>query len=213
MGWITCYSASFYKMVNGKRVVDRQKECDKLFTYIPPKNQGEESTNSIRVLKSTMVGRVYYAAVERCIYQDDKVKNRAVSAVVVLTCGKGRDGTIWGYKEMDETMGPNESKCPMAILNLLTPALNEYAKQWRERCIEYHRGKNKPESIIIPTGISVEAKRCSWLLSSANYCMRTIYTKARYSKKVWHTLENAILHFVSTYGTEEQKKEIIRGNT
>lgn len=44
------------------------------------------------------------------------------------------DGYDFGYKDMDETMGPVESECPERILKLLTPTDREYAIQWRERC-------------------------------------------------------------------------------
>lgn len=38
------------------------------------------------------------------------------------------------YKDMDETMGPNESECPARILALLSPTTHKYALAWRERC-------------------------------------------------------------------------------
>jgi hypothetical protein len=45
-----------------------------------------------------------------------------------------RDGS-WGYKDMDETMGPCEAKCPKSLLRKLkTPAENDFARAWRKRC-------------------------------------------------------------------------------
>ena len=35
---------------------------------------------------------------------------------------------------MTEGMGPYESNCPVAILDLLTPTDRPYALQWRARC-------------------------------------------------------------------------------
>ena len=35
---------------------------------------------------------------------------------------------------MSEDMGPCESECPLAILDLLTPTTDEYALDWRKRC-------------------------------------------------------------------------------
>ncbi len=35
---------------------------------------------------------------------------------------------------LDETVGPNESECPAAILNDLTATDSEYALAWRARC-------------------------------------------------------------------------------
>lgn len=47
---------------------------------------------------------------------------------------RDREGYIFGYKDMDETVGPNESDCPTAILDLLTPTEYPYAQAWRTRC-------------------------------------------------------------------------------
>ena len=44
------------------------------------------------------------------------------------------DGFTFGYKDMTEDMGPNESKCPKTILELLTPTTSEYANNWRKAC-------------------------------------------------------------------------------
>ena len=41
---------------------------------------------------------------------------------------------MFGYKDMDETMGPVESECPGVILDLLTPTESSYALAWRARC-------------------------------------------------------------------------------
>src|SRR3546814_19605923 len=47
---------------------------------------------------------------------------------------RAKDGYIFGYKDMDETMGPCEADCPARILDLLTPTDKEYAREWRARC-------------------------------------------------------------------------------
>lgn len=47
---------------------------------------------------------------------------------------KAKDGYNFGYKDMDESMGPCEYKCPKTILKMLTPTEHEYAKEWRKRC-------------------------------------------------------------------------------
>lgn len=43
------------------------------------------------------------------------------------------------WKTMDETMGPLHVECPQKILKMLTPTSNEYAKEWRGACWNYHR--------------------------------------------------------------------------
>lgn len=47
----------------------------------------------------------------------------------------------WYYKDMDETVGPCEARCPKSLLRKLkTPAHNEYARQWRKSCWQYALG-------------------------------------------------------------------------
>lgn len=74
-----------------------------------------------------------YAAVERI---DGDTGERTVwAAVILLHYGATKhDSHDFGYKDMDETMGPNESECPARILDLLTPTDSEYANGWRARC-------------------------------------------------------------------------------
>lgn len=122
MGW-TSMHATFYKS-NGQ--VDRKAECDNLLNW-------EDENRKTETLKSQMVGSVYYAAVKRT---DKKNGNFEVTAAVILTHGKDRRNPYFnfGYKDMCETSGPYDCKCPKAILDLLTPTDSERAKEWRERC-------------------------------------------------------------------------------
>lgn len=78
---------------------------------------------------------------------------------IILT--ERRGGEIC-YKEMDESMGPNESRCPLRIINKLEELAplsdpSSYAYKWRERCranarlkIEKERTKQqlKPGMIV-----------------------------------------------------------------
>lgn len=111
MGWTFTY---------GKPWPSIKGELDSQLTF-------ERNGATRRVLKSSMVGSTYYAAVEM-IGADGK---REVWAAVFLT-SKKRDE--WGYKDMDESMGPVASNCPAGILALLTEPVNESAKAWRDRC-------------------------------------------------------------------------------
>lgn len=143
MGW-TSYNASCYK--NGK--VDRKAECDYL-------NRDTLSTNGqykFKLLKSAMVGSVYYAAIQ-CTSTYD-MTNSKVFAVIYLTSVDNSDYYNFSYKDMDESCGPCQAKCPKSILNLLTPTDSEYANNWRKRCEEYHaKKKNSPNSLPMGTKI------------------------------------------------------------
>ena len=98
---------------------------DNQFTYA-------RDDHRLTVLASSMVGSTYYAAAERI----ETAGGRQVFAIVCLTKTStgARDGCTFGYKDMTEHMGPNESECPASILDELTETDSEYAQTWRDRC-------------------------------------------------------------------------------
>lgn len=121
MGWL--YMRSLSGHYGPRQYLDAQ------FTFTRP-----ELTS--KVLRSALIGmRVYYAAIEHARHETNE---RFVFAAVCLVRYNPRDreGYIFGYKDMDETVGPNESDCPEAILDLLTPTEYPYAQAWRTRCLE-----------------------------------------------------------------------------
>ena len=88
------------------------------------------------VLKSALVTfNTYYAAVE---HLDKATGISYVFAVVSLLQYNHNDYYNFGYKDLDETCGPNEVACPKSILKLLTPTEHEYANNWRTACWERH---------------------------------------------------------------------------
>ena len=101
-----------------------------------------------RVLRSALVSmRTYYAAIE--LLRLNKPREVFAAVCLVKYNPRDREGYIFGYKDMDETMGPYESACPAAILDLLTPTDSESALQWRARCrmaAEERAGKPKLRS-------------------------------------------------------------------
>ena len=128
MGW-TEYRATHFK--NG--VIDRKAEIDSLWN-------GEKC----KLLKSSMVGNVYYGAVK-------KIETEEVFAVIFLT--HTRQNFWFSYKDMDETAGPFNYDCPVSILKLLTPTKYENAKEWRKKCYEYHNKRKENKTIsTLPIG-------------------------------------------------------------
>lgn len=157
MGW-TSYHATYYK----KGTVDRKTECDAYF--IEGLNAGY-----YRVLKSALVGSVYYAAIETLkrygeerdengnrIIEDIPENERKVWAAVFLTSVDSRAYVNFAYKDMDETVGPCEDKCPAAILNLLSPTDHEWAIAWRERCRKNIEARKNPNALSnLPVGATI----------------------------------------------------------
>lgn len=61
---------------------------------------------------------------------------REVRAIVCELMYRPNDHCNFGYKDVDEEMGPIHANCPERILRLLTPTENENARQWRQECWE-----------------------------------------------------------------------------
>lgn len=96
----------------------------------------------LRPLKLSKVGSVWYAAVQRTsLTNGPNVSNTYalnedgsyVFAAVFLT---KYDQGCFGYKDMDETMGPREAKAPVSLLNMLSDLVDpdSYAHGWRQKC-------------------------------------------------------------------------------
>lgn len=148
MGW-TGTIATHYK--NGR--IDRKAECDGYF--MEGLNAGH-----YEVLKSTMKGSVYYAAVRKMVKYAgcdsennpiyEPIEDGEVWAAVFLTSVEG----VWFYyKDMDETVGPCECDCPASILNLLSETDSEWANEWRERCRKRIEEKKSPHTLAnLPIG-------------------------------------------------------------
>lgn len=127
MGWTGQWATHFR---NGR--IDRQAECDSCFT---------REHGWCEVLKSQMVGTVYYAAVKvigentgvdkNGKYTYEPIENPYVFAAVFLTDVKGNEFLV---KKMSENEGPCQDHCPASILKLLSPTEEEWAIEWRKRC-------------------------------------------------------------------------------
>ena len=119
MGWDGTYTN---KYKNGK--VDVKGFLDE-----------EYSKGCYSVLKSSMVGSIYYAAVKK---GDD------VFALVCQTSTRKKDGCNVFFKAESEEVGPGYYDCPKSIMKLLTPTTDEYALAWRG-WVEYNREKKARE--------------------------------------------------------------------
>lgn len=161
MGW-TSYHATHYKK-NG--TIDRKAECDGYFT---------EGLNAghYRVVKSSLVGSVYYAAIENLTRYGEKQPDgsrpieyipeaeRKTWAAVFLTSADSRSYFNFSYKDMSEDMGPYEATCPASILSLLSPTDSEYALAWREHCLANIEKKKDPHALKnLPVGAIIRFAR------------------------------------------------------
>lgn len=93
------------------------------------KEFGEE----LEILDCTTIKNVFYAATK---YK----KNGDVFGMVCLI-QRTRGYYNFGYKDMEESMGPCAYDCPDRILDLLTPTQSKYANEWRETCRKTNAAK------------------------------------------------------------------------
>lgn len=152
MGWTSYHVDKTYK--NGKPFIDRKAECDKMFISDAVSWKTHEVIGRYELLKSAMVGSTHYAAVRKTIFATEtEPESVKVFAAVTLTKVDNKDYYNFAYKNMDESMGPCECKCPKAILDLLTPTEYEYAREWRKRCYENLKKKKDSNALSnLPIG-------------------------------------------------------------
>jgi hypothetical protein len=130
------------------------------YLYCKPKDVkqflvDEFNRDKAEVLECKILLRTAYLAVRI------KSENRVTAFVALLDYPRGRNSQEkFGYKMMDEGMGPYESDCPVSILKLLTPlpeAEDEarWAKAWRERCWANHKAKLENRAKRVPGTVLV----------------------------------------------------------
>lgn len=154
MGW-TSYCATHYK--NGR--VDRKAECDNIFNDdMVSWGDDHRVIGKYEVLKSSMVGSTYYAAVKKTKFATEtEPELSCVFGVVCLTSTNMKDYHNFAYKDMDETCGPGYCDCPKGILDLLSPTDNEWANEWRKACYENFAKKKNPNSFSkLPVGTVIK---------------------------------------------------------
>jgi len=83
-------------------------------------------------------------------------------------CNKDK---CWGYKDLEETCGPNKVSCPMSYLDMVPEPDNKFAREWRVDVRAYHAGRTpsfKPKVgtyVILREGWS---RRGPFLLTSVS---------------------------------------------
>ena len=129
MGWL------FYTDGRVQTYADEKAEIARLCT-----SHGER--NKTELVKACKVGSTWYAAakvtsidgspVEDTTYVTDADGSITFAAVFLTRYDDG----CWGYKDMEESAGPVESRAPLSLLALLSELKDpdSYAHAWRQRC-------------------------------------------------------------------------------
>lgn len=128
----------------------------------------------IKVLKDAVVNGVYYAACE-----SEKTPNQ----VWALVCLMRKTKDEFGYKDMEETCGPFEARCPMSIINLLTPTDSKYANDWRDACKAYNNIRKNGATVAqrlkeLPIGAIIKVDGKVWEKRAPNRQFKTPFFAA-----------------------------------
>lgn len=91
--------------------------------------QRELGGDHLTILDSVTIRNTFYAAAR---IETGSDAGDVIGLVVLQQRVRGEHN--YGYKAMDETMGPNEDYAPARILDLLSPIDSQYANEWRARC-------------------------------------------------------------------------------
>lgn len=148
MGW-TYYHENRGTWKNGRFIItpkDRKEICDAMYAW-------EDERATREVIKSAVVGSTWYGAIR---HTDKATGAVRVWAGICKTATNARDWLNFGYKDMDETCGPCEIDCPKSILDLLTDTDREFAIDWRRRCREKLKNKNRAGLNSLPIGSVIE---------------------------------------------------------
>ena len=132
MGWL------FYTDRRVQTYADEKAEIERLCTF-------ESDTRKTELVKACKVGSTWYAAakvtsldgspVEDATYVTDADGSITFAAVFLTRYDDG----CWGYKDMEESAGPVESRAPLSLLALLSELKDpdSYAHGWRQRCRDW----------------------------------------------------------------------------
>lgn len=120
-----------------------------------------------RLIDGATKNGVFYGALrvggDASSYKTASGKEEVTALVVLLRWNRGEYN--FGYKDMDEAMGPGYAECPEKILKLLSPVeaiygeagetgSARYATDWREEC--YAAIRKRKESAKVKPGMTVK---------------------------------------------------------
>lgn len=124
-----------------------------------------ENNGKNEILQISKVGSVWYLAV--------KVKESG--AVFGGVCITYRSQGEWGYKALDENVGPSYYDAPASLLKKLSPTTDKWAIDWRNSCQERIASKKKGAAFRFESGVGY---KCDGLFGKVAGIALTICYKA-----------------------------------
>jgi len=125
MGWTFPYGANRKSVI--AELTDHYVSEDKRF----------ERTCLAKCYKGSSFKGTLYAVFENKHLKADGTLEKTVRYIFValLQYSNYRGEHTWGYKDMEESMGPCVCGCPVSYFKLVPEAPNNWARLWRERCV------------------------------------------------------------------------------
>lgn len=140
MGWYYPHGVNRKELI-AQRVEEWERDTGELLV---------KSTCLKHCYRGGVFSGVLWSVWERTFTKDSKEvqPSQRWIGVDLLHCYQGE----WGYKPLDESMGPYYFSCPLSYLDLVP--LDRYGgnSEWREAVVEHHRRqaeKRKCRAIII----------------------------------------------------------------
>ena len=126
--------------------------------------QKNEHGRTWKTVKRAAVGNDLWAVIEHA-HPDGKTER----FIVLFKLAKSGDG--WGYKDIEESMGPYEHDCPISFFDLAPLADDDksYARDWRERVRQAHARRNQKltvgQTVKLTNGQTVRISKLKPLLA------------------------------------------------
>lgn len=132
MGWL------FYTDRRVKTYADEKAEISRLCTF-------ETDARKTELVKACKLGSTWYAAAKVTSLDGAPIEDRTyvTDSDGTITFGAvfltRYDDGCWGYKDMEESAGPVESRAPLGLLAFLSELKDpdSYAHAWRQRCRDW----------------------------------------------------------------------------
>jgi hypothetical protein len=97
---------------------------------------------NMKMLAHKSTGKGFFAVWERFDPETNQIDRALETTLTEKQMVSGR--TEWAYKSMSEDAGPyGLDDCPLSFLELVGPAKNEFAEQFRERVRAYHKKRTQ----------------------------------------------------------------------
>ena len=124
----------------------------------------ERQGPNYEVLASSVVGNHHWYLAKNLVKGDVIIGLDLMQAGT--RAGPHRKPSGWGYKDMDESVGPCYHDCPISYLNSVSPPINQYSADWRKELVAAHQRKKQVSDIrkTVAPGLLVDYGGVSYKL-------------------------------------------------